>query len=385
MGKLKGFLQYPRQGAHYRPVKERLSDYREVEVHPDEEKIKTQGARCMECGTPFCHSLGCPLGNLIPEVNDAAAAGLWREAYERLELTNNFPEVTGRICPALCEASCTLSINDAPVTIRSIEYSVTEHAFREGWVVPRPPKAESGKKTAVIGSGPAGLSAAQQLRRAGHKVTVFEKSDRIGGLLRYGIPNFKLDKGVLERRLAIIASEGVEFETGVNAGKDISTAYLLRKFDAVLIATGSGMPRDIAVPGRELQGIHFALEYLTEANRWASDGSVPGIRADGKNVLVLGGGIRGATAWERLAGRGRTTSPSLRYCRNCRSRTGTRIRPGPSGPAYSGPLRATRRAASGGSPPRCSDSRVPAGKSRRQSMQMSNGSRIRKREPWRWR
>ncbi len=296
MGKVLGFIEYKRQDFLYRSVEERLKDYKEVMIPTPVEELTDQGARCMDCGTPFCHILGCPINNLIPEWNDAVYRGQMREAFERLELTNNFPEVTGRICPALCEASCTLSINDAPVTIKQMELGIIEKAFAAGWVVPRPPKIETGKSVAVVGSGPAGMAASQQLRRMGHQVTLFEKSEKIGGLLRYGIPDFKLDKSVLDRRIKQMAEEGVNFETGVAIGEDLSIRYLQNKFDAVLITTGAGTPRNLPVPGRDLNGVHFALEYLGQSNRNVSgefyDEEV--INAKDKTVLVIGGGDTGS-------------------------------------------------------------------------------------------
>ena len=296
MGKTNGFLEFQRTEILYRPKEERLKDYKEVTIDKTVEELVEQGGRCMECGTPFCHNLGCPVVNLIPEWNDSIWRGQWKEAYERLEITNNFPEFTGRVCPAPCETSCTLSINDAPVTIKQNERAIIEKAWDEGWVIPRPPKKESGKSVAVIGSGPAGLAAAQQLRRAGHRVTVFEKNGKIGGLLRYGIPDFKLDKSVIDRRLEQMAAEGIVFETGVTVGDDLSIRYLRDKFDALLFTMGAGQPRDLPVPGRELDGVHFAMEYLGQSNRRVGgevyDG--PDITAEGKKVLVIGGGDTGS-------------------------------------------------------------------------------------------
>ena len=250
MGKTNGFLDYQRTEIKYREVDKRLNDYDEVTIDKSVEELVEQGGRCMECGTPFCHNIGCPVVNLIPEWNDAIWRGQWKEAYERLEITNNFPEFTGRVCPAPCETSCTLSINDAPVTIKQNERAIIEKAFVEGWVIPRPPRAETGKSVAVIGSGPAGMAASQQLRRAGHRVTLFEKNRKIGGLLRYGIPDFKLDKNVIDRRLEQLIAEGIIFETGVTIGEDISIRYLRDKFVAILFAMGAGKPRDLSVPGR---------------------------------------------------------------------------------------------------------------------------------------
>ncbi|OQX29327.1 MAG: glutamate synthase [Spirochaeta sp. LUC14_002_19_P3] len=296
MGKINGFLQFDRTEIAYRDIKERLGDYREVTLDKTVEELVQQGGRCMDCGTPFCHTLGCPVVNLIPEWNDALWRGQWKEAYERLEITNNFPEFTGRVCPAPCETSCTLSINDAPVTIKQNERAIIEKAFAEGWVVPRPPKRESGRSVAVIGSGPAGMAAAQQLRRAGHKVTLFEKNRKLGGLLRYGIPDFKLDKSIIDRRLEQLAAEGIMFETGVTVGEDISVRYLREKFNALLFAMGAGSPRDLPVPGRELNGVHFAMDFLGQSNRRVSgeDYQQKDIIAKGKRVLVIGGGDTGA-------------------------------------------------------------------------------------------
>jgi glutamate synthase (NADPH) small chain len=296
MGKVLGFLEHNRTDFKYRAVEDRLKDYKEVMIPTPIESLGDQGARCMDCGTPFCHNLGCPIHNLIPEWNDAVYKGQYREAFERLEITNNFPEVTGRICPAPCETSCTLSINDAPVTIKQMELGIIEKAFAAGWVVPRPPKMETGKSVAVVGSGPSGMAASQQLRRMGHQVTLFEKSEKIGGLLRYGIPDFKLDKSVLDRRIEQMKEEGVNFETGVAIGEDLSIRYLQNKFDSVLITMGAGAPRNLPVPGRELKGVHFAMEYLGQSNKNVSgefyDEEV--INAKGKTVLVIGGGDTGS-------------------------------------------------------------------------------------------
>jgi len=296
MGKTLGFLETMRKAQQYRDVSERLQDYKEVAIAMSNRELIDQGGRCMECGTPFCHNLGCPLGNLIPEWNDAVYRNQWKEAWERMELTNNFPEFTGRICPAICETSCTLSINDAPVTIRNIEWEIAETAWREGWVKVRKPKAETGMKVALIGSGPSGMAAAQQLRRMGHLVTLFEKSNKIGGLLRYGIPDFKLVKSIIDRRVEQMRAEGVDFETGVTIGDDISIRYLRNKFDAVLITIGAGKARDLPVKGRNLKGIHFALDYLSQSNKNVSEEfyDEPVINAMGKKVLVIGGGDTGS-------------------------------------------------------------------------------------------
>lgn len=296
MGKTNGFLEYQRTEIKYREIDKRLGDYHEVTIDKSVDELVEQGGRCMECGTPFCHSIGCPVVNLIPEWNDSIWRGQWKEAYERLEITNNFPEFTGRVCPAPCETSCTLSINDAPVTIKQNERAIIEKAFDEGWVIPRPPKVETGKSVAVIGSGPAGMAAAQQLRRSGHSVTLFEKNRRIGGLLRYGIPDFKLEKTVIDRRLAQMSAEGVIFETGVTVGEDISVRYLREKFNAVLFTMGAGEPRDLPVPGRELDGVHYAMEFLGQSNRRVSgeEFTDPELNAKGKTVLVIGGGDTGS-------------------------------------------------------------------------------------------
>ena len=296
MGKEDGFLEYKRSLAAKRPVPERLRDYREIAAPLLTDEIHKQGARCMDCGVPFCHAMGCPVYNLIPEWNDAVYRGQWRDAYERLSLTNNFPEFTGRICPAPCETACTLSINCAPVTIEQIELAIIEKAFAEGWVVPQPPLKETGKNVAVIGSGPAGLAAAQQLRRRGHHVTLFEKAPKIGGLLRYGIPDFKLEKRVLDRRIEQMTAEGVRFETKVDVGVSVSAEDLKKKFDVILLTMGAGAPRDLKVPGRELQGVHFAMDFLSLSNK-AISGEIPAkdvISAKDKTVLVIGGGDTGS-------------------------------------------------------------------------------------------
>jgi glutamate synthase (NADPH/NADH) small chain len=296
MGKITGFMEYQRVNYGMRPIAERLKDYREIIVLPAQEELSRQGGRCMDCGIPFCHAMGCPVYNLIPEWNDLVYHGKWQEAYWRLEMTNNLPEITGRICPAPCETGCTLSINDSPVTIKQIELAIIENAFKQGWVVPRPPSIETGKKIAIIGSGPAGIAAAQELRRLGHAVTVFEKADRIGGILRYGIPDFKLEKWVIDRRIEQLLSEGVEFETGVHIGDDLSAKYLKRTFDVVLLTMGAGAARDLNVPGRDLRGIHYAMDYLIQSNRLVAGLPVDGeiISAKGKNVVVIGGGDTGS-------------------------------------------------------------------------------------------
>ena len=294
MGKPTGFKDFARELPHKVPVAERLKTYREfVEPFP-EEKAKKQAARCMDCGVPFCHT-GCPLGNIIPDFNDLVYRGRWREAMDRLHATNNFPEFTGRLCPAPCEEACVLGINEPPVTIEQIEKEIVERAFAEGWVKPEPPEKRTGKKIAVIGSGPAGLACAQQLNRAGHTVTVFEREGRIGGLLRYGIPDFKMEKTVIDRRLKVMEAEGVVFETGVNIGKDITGEQVKKDFDAVVLAIGATRGRDLNAPGRELKGIHLAMEFLPQQNKVvAGDPIANQIKATGKHVIVIGGGDTGS-------------------------------------------------------------------------------------------
>jgi glutamate synthase (NADPH) small chain len=296
MGKATGFIEYARVKQPARPIPERVSDYRHVYGAYPGEEVARQAARCMDCGVPFCHQ-GCPLGNLIPDWNDLVYRDSWRAAIERLHHTNNFPEFTGLLCPAPCEGSCVLGINKDAVAIKSIELAIVDRAFDEGWIVPEPPPTRTWKKVAVIGSGPAGLAAAAQLNRAGHSVAVFEKSDRIGGLLRYGIPEFKLEKRVLDRRLDLLSAEGVVFRTRVNVGVDVTTRDLQRDFDAVLLAGGAGQPRDLPVPGRELEGIHFAMQYLPQQNRRCQGDEVPesdSISAAGQHVIIIGGGDTGA-------------------------------------------------------------------------------------------
>lgn len=294
MGKVTGFVEYTRETPQRRPPAERINDWFEVYQDFPEDKVRTQGARCMDCGVPFCHT-GCPLNNIIPDWNDLVYRDRWRAAIRVLHSTNNFPEFTGRICPAPCEAACVLGINEPPVTIKVIEKTIIEHAFREGWIQPEPPTHKTGKSVAVVGSGPAGLAAAQQLARAGHSVTVFEKADRIGGLLRNGIPEFKMEKWVLDRRLEQMIAEGVEFRTGVNVGPDLSASELQREFDAILLAGGAEQPRDLRVPGRELNGVHFAMDFLPQQNKRCAGDEVPGqILATGKHVVIIGGGDTGA-------------------------------------------------------------------------------------------
>jgi len=296
MGKASGFMEYSRETATRRPVTERVNDWFEIYQDFREEKLRTQGARCMDCGVPFCHT-GCPVNNLIPDWNDLVYNGRWKEALRQLHSTNNFPEFTGRICPAPCEAACVLGINGPAVTIKQIEKSIVERGWEEGFIVPEPPKFRSGKKVAIVGSGPAGLAAAQQLNRAGHWVTVYEKSDRIGGLLRYGIPEFKMEKRIVDRRLEQMQAEGVKFVINAHVGHSIPVEDLQREFDAILLAGGAEAPRDLNVPGRELKGIHFAMEYLPQSNqRCHGDSLDPAadILATGKRVIIIGGGDTGA-------------------------------------------------------------------------------------------
>jgi glutamate synthase (NADPH/NADH) small chain len=294
MGKVTGFLEHTRELPQRRPVVERVNDWFEVYQDFPDEKAKTQGARCMDCGVPFCHN-GCPLNNVIPDWNDLVYRDRWREAIRSLHATNNFPEFTGRICPAPCEAACVLGINEPPVAIKVIEKQIIEHGFREGWIRPEPPLERTGKRVAIVGSGPAGLAAAQQLNRAGHSVTVFEKADRAGGLLRYGIPEFKMEKWVLDRRLKQMIAEGVEFRTNVHVGEAIPGEELREDFNAILLSGGAEQPRDLKVPGRELKGIHFAMEFLPQQNRkCAGDMVANQILATGKRVVIIGGGDTGA-------------------------------------------------------------------------------------------
>ena len=296
MGKPSGFMESGRQPPERRPVAERVQDYQELYTRWPETTARQQGGRCMDCAVPFCHT-GCPLGNVIPEFNHYVYLGDWESALRTLLSTNNFPEFTGRICPAPCEASCVLSINSDPVTIEYIEKEIADRGYEKGWIKPQPPEVRTGKRIAVVGSGPAGLAAAQQLNRAGHWVTVFERAEYIGGLLALGIPDFKLGKDVLRRRLDIMELEGIAFETGVDVGVDLPAEQLLEEFDAVCLACGSTVPRDLEVPGRELDGVHFAMEYLTQQNRLNSGEELnaePRITAEGKRVVILGGGDTGA-------------------------------------------------------------------------------------------
>jgi glutamate synthase (NADPH/NADH) small chain len=296
MGKPTGFMEYKREVPQRRAVAERLEDWRDVCQPFAKENVQVQGARCMDCGVPFCQS-GCPVNNVIPHWNDLIYKDRWEEAVRVLHSTNNFPEFTGNVCPAPCEASCVLGINEPPVTIKVIERTIIEHAFAHGWIKPEPPKKRSGKTVAVIGSGPSGLAAAQQLNRAGHRVTVYEKNDRVGGLLRYGIPDFKFEKHLLDRRIDQLQAEGIVFTTKTNVGVNISAEELRRSYDAILLCGGAESPRDLKVPGRELKGIHFAMEFLPQQNRRnAGDktDAAKDILATGKRVVIIGGGDTGA-------------------------------------------------------------------------------------------
>ena len=296
MGKPTGFMEYDRKTPNKEAPEKRVKHFKEFEFPLSSEDTKLQGARCMDCGIPFCHGdTGCPVQNYIPEWNDLIYHGHWKEALDNLHTTNNFPEFTGRLCPAPCETACTLGINELPVTIKSIEQAIIDFGFKQGWVKPRMPYVLSNKSVAIVGSGPAGLTAAQQLVRAGHAVTVFEKNDRIGGLLRYGIPDFKLEKELIDRRIKQMAIEGVNFKTNVNVGKDISAKELIEKFNAVILAGGSEQPRDIEIPGRELKGIYFAMDYLTRQNKLnAGEKNTELITAENKKVIILGGGDTGS-------------------------------------------------------------------------------------------
>jgi glutamate synthase (NADPH/NADH) small chain len=304
MGKPTGFLEFPRELPMARQPAERIHDWYEFHEHADEGMLRKQGARCMDCGVPFCHTgaliegmaSGCPINNLIPEWNDLVYRDLWREALERLHKTNNFPEFTGRVCPAPCEGSCVLGINESPVTIKTIECAIVDKGFEEGWIVAEPPPKRTGKKVAVVGSGPAGLACAAQLNRAGHLVTVFERADRIGGLLMYGIPNMKLDKGIVQRRVDLLAAEGVTFVTNCEVGKDYPAAKLLKEFDAVVLCGGATQARDLPIEGRKVQGVHFAMEFLHANTKSLLDSNHADGRylsAKGKDVIVIGGGDTG--------------------------------------------------------------------------------------------
>ncbi|HUF54488.1 MAG TPA: glutamate synthase subunit beta [Dehalococcoidia bacterium] len=296
MGKPTGFIEFDRELPKRRAVKQRVGDWLEVYEEFPAGSLQKQAARCMDCGIPFCHQ-GCPLGNIIPDWNDLVYKDLWREAIDRLHATNNFPEFTGRLCPAPCEAACVLGINDDPVTIKQIEVTIIEHAYKEGWIKPEPPDRLTGKRVAVIGSGPAGMAAAQQLARAGHSVTLYERDTRIGGLLRYGIPDFKMEKWVIDRRMEQMEAEGVVFKAGVNVGADVDARDLLKEYDALCLTGGATHPRDLQVPGRELEGTYFAMEFLPLQNKRNAGDEIPEdqfISAKGKRAIILGGGDTGA-------------------------------------------------------------------------------------------
>lgn len=321
MAKHNGFMNIPRKSPGYRPAEERIHDFRPVQMTLSDEEITEQANRCMDCGVPFCHMYGCPVGNRVPDYSDALYNDNWKEALDILQSTNNFPEITGRICPALCEAACTLSINDQPTTCQQIELKISERGWDEGWIVPERSSYRSGKSVAVIGSGPAGLAAAQQLARKGHDVVVLERSSRIGGLLMYGIPNFKLEKSVIDRRIEQLEGEGIRFETEVEVGRDISARYILKNYDAVVIATGTPQARDLPIPGRDLKGIHFALEFLTQQTKLVLGDTIDAeelIDPKGKHVVVIGGGDTGSDCVGSVIRRG------------CRSVTQIELLPKPS-------------------------------------------------------
>jgi glutamate synthase (NADPH/NADH) small chain len=296
MGKITGFMEIKRETPSRRPVVERLRDWREYDLKMPEDKLRAQGARCMDCGIPFCHK-GCPLGNIIPDWNDLIYRGRWKDAIERLHSTYNFPEFTGRVCPAPCEEACVLNINNDPVTIKLIEKNIIDHAWAEGWVAPQPAARATGKRVAVVGSGPAGLACAQQLARAGHAVTLYERSDRVGGLLMYGIPDFKMEKHLVHRRVEQMKAEGVEFVTSCRVGFDITGEEMRAKYDAIALTMGATKPRDLPIPGRELRGIHFAMDFLPLQNKRNQGDHIPDdvfISAKGKRVVILGGGDTGS-------------------------------------------------------------------------------------------
>lgn len=297
MGEPKAFLKYKRQEIAHRPIEERIHDFTELDLPLAPDEIYRQAARCMDCGIPFCHGVGCPLKNSIPDINELVYKNHWQQACEMLHSSNNFPEITGRVCPAPCEAACTLSVNDEPVLIRHIEFQIVERGFEQGWIKPLPASTKTGKRVAIVGSGPAGLAAAQQLARAGHEVVVFEKDEQPGGLMRYGIPDFKLEKRIIDRRLEQLIAEGVEFQTGVDVGEDISARYLQKMFDCVCLTMGTGKPRDLNIPGRGYENILFAMDYLTAQNRLNTGKPVEQnrvITARDKVVVVIGGGDTGS-------------------------------------------------------------------------------------------
>ena len=351
MGKIKGFLEIQRQKQPARPVAERIRDWKEVYLPYAEADLQAQGARCMDCGIPFCHQ-GCPLGNLIPDWNDLVYRDRWQTAIDRLHATNNFPEWTGRLCPAPCEGSCVLAIDDDSVTIKSIELAIIERAFDERWVTAMPPRVRTGKRVAVIGSGPAGLAAAHQLIRAGHSVTVFERSDRIGGLLRYGIPEFKMEKRFLTRRLSIMEEEGVVFRAGVHVGVDVPATELRRDHDAMVMAGGASWPRDLKIPGRELGGIHFAMDYLTfrtSAVKATRSQPTNSSRRRASVSSSSAGAIRAPTAWGPCIGRVLAPCTSSSCCHSHRISVPLTT-PGRSGRTSSEPRARTRKGANGSSP-----------------------------------
>jgi glutamate synthase (NADPH/NADH) small chain len=297
MGEVKGFIKYKRQPVGYRPVEERIHDFNELDLPLTPDEIRQQARRCMDCGIPFCHGAGCPLGNLIPDFNELIYRGRWEQACRLLHSTNNFPEITGRLCPAPCETACTLGISDEPVLIKHIEYQIVERGFEEGWIKPERPSHKTSKRIAVIGSGPAGLGAAQQLVRAGHDVVVFEKDEQAGGLLRYGVPDFKLGKHIIDRRLQQLKAEGVQFQTGVQVGEDISARYLRKMFDCICLTMGAGQPRDLNIPGRGYENILYAMDYLTTQNKLNASEPVDEreiVTAKDKVVVVIGGGDTGS-------------------------------------------------------------------------------------------
>ena len=297
MGEIKDFIKYKRRPVGYRAVEERIHDFKELDLPLTPDEITQQARRCMDCGIPFCHGAGCPLGNLIPDFNELVFKGHWEQACRLLHATNNFPEITGRLCPAPCETACTLGISDEPVLIKHIEYQIAERGFEQGWITPERPSEKTGKRVAVIGSGPAGLAAAQQLVRAGHDVVVFEKDERAGGLLRYGVPDFKLGKDILDRRLRQLEDEGVQFQMGVNVGEDISSRYLHKMFDCICLTMGAGQPRDLNIPGRGYENVLFAMDYLTAQNKLNASEPVDEreiVTAEDKIVVVIGGGDTGS-------------------------------------------------------------------------------------------
>ena len=330
MGEPTGFMKYSREEGTERPIAERLKDWREIPQPLPEDALRRQGARCMECGVPFCHT-GCPLGNIIPDFNDLVYRDKWRDAIDRLHATNNFPEFTGRVCPAPCESACVLGIHEPPVTIKQIEHAIIDYAWEHGWIVPEPPLTRTGKKVAVIGSGPAGLAAAQQLNRAGHWVTVYERDQRPGGLLMYGIPDFKLEKINIQRRVDQMEAEGVRFVTGCHVGHDVTGEQLLSEYDAICLTCGSTAARDLPVPGRDLKGVYLAMQFLKQQNRVNQGETIPPeehITATGKNVIVIGGGDTGSDCVGTSNRQGPSRSLRSSCCR-CPRRRARRTSPGP--------------------------------------------------------